>query len=279
MKLIIAVLLITTSAIHAQMAADIQNDFTQTFNYFFDIAKQFIDKLATLLDDRFNQYIVIHQKLIDNFRSVQLISNVTLDANNLATLNEIISKIESLIGSYRKVFDRNIFNQELNKYTTLLQTQYLSKAQVLIDELKNYVTKFPVIGKCWSDNKAELTSIVENGFNQAKNVVLSAVQGANSTLNINELLVNGVIAGNDAFLNICKSSPSINDCVSTFLNVATITLLAGSGLWELTTNLTVSVNLGITETQIVGAISTAVLNIEQIVRRIEACVTNSLVQG
>jgi hypothetical protein len=273
MKLIVAILLITLSAAHAQTAVEIQGDFTTTFNKFFELAEQFVDKLAAQLETRVNQYVATHQRLIDNFKNVSSIQNVTLSAENQAVLNGIVTRIEGVIANYRKVLDKNIFKQQLNKYMDLLQTNYLGKAQTLITELVGYIALFPAVGKCWADNKPALEKIVENGFIQARNAATSAVQGANSTLNINEILVNGAISGNDAFISICQIIPgTLNDCISTFLNVAQITLPAGSGLWELTTNLTVSTNLGLTEGQIASAISTAISSIEQPIQSIVTCV-------
>lgn len=281
MKFIVTVLLLS-SAVLAQYptGVEISADFTQAVSHYSLEATNFVAKLAGVLDARVLPYIANHQKLITHFASIKLIPGVLLNENSEQILGRITARITSLIQNYPKVLDRNIFSREMEKHMETLNSGTIKQAEGLIKDLVTYVTKNPEVGKCWEENRDEIMKIVQNGFIAARDAALTTVTNANATLNTNEILIDAMISADNSFIEICKSTgiDQVNGCIATYLTVADLTVPANTNIWEMTTNSTVATNLQLADILIQTAAQIAVIQVTQVVGKIEACVTDVLRQ-
>lgn len=282
MKFIVTILLLS-SAVLAQYPTglEISADFQQAFDYYSLEAVKFVEKLAGILDARVLPYIAAHQKIITHFSSIRLIPGVLLDVNGEQIMSRITTRITNLMLNYPKVLDRNIFSREMQKHMDMLNSGYIKQAEGLIKDLVTYVTKNPAIGKCWQENREEIMTIVKNGFLAARDAAITTVTNANATLNTNEILIDAMISADNSFIEICKSTgiEQVNGCIATYLTVADLTVPASTSMWEMTTNSTVATNLQIAEILIQSAAQIAVIQITQVVGKIETCVADVLRQA
>lgn len=282
MKFIVTILLLS-SAVLAQYPTglEISADFQQAFDYYSLEAVKFVDKLAGILDERVLPYIAAHEKLITHYSNIRLIPGVQLDSNAEQIMSRITTRITNLMQSYPKVLDRDIFSREMQKHMNILNSGYIKQAEGLIKDLVIYVTKNPAVGKCWKENRDEIMNIVKNGFLAARDAAITTVTNANATLNTNEILIDAMISSDNSFIEICKSTgiEQVNGCIATYLTVADLTVPANAFTWEMTTNSTVATNLQIAEVLIQSAAQIAVIQISQVVEKIETCVANVLRQS
>lgn len=228
MKIVAVYLLLISTACAQNLTGEgIQKDFNDVFDYYRSVALKFVDGLGIELEKRVDQYVKAHEEYINQLRNVSKIANITLSPNNQEIINRAISYLDVLIDNYKESLNKNIFTNEFNKYMDMLTSKYLSKAQQLIDQLKNEVTKLPVLGQCWTDSRDELGNIVKTGFIAAKDAALSTVGNAEFTLNLNEYLVKATIDSNSFFISSCQfPGADLNSCISSFLTMVDITVRA-----------------------------------------------------
>ncbi|CAG9802851.1 unnamed protein product [Chironomus riparius] len=281
MKFIVTILFLA-SAVLAQFPTglEISADFLQANTYYSLEAVKFVDKLAAVLDERVLPYIAAHEKLVKHFESIKEIPGVKLDANGEQIMDRLTTRITNMINNYPNVLDRNIFSREMQRHMDMLNSGYIKQAEGLITDLVSYVTKNPNVGKCWMENRDEIMKIVQNGFLAARDAGITTITNANATLNTNEILIEAMITSDTSFIEMCKSTgiEQVNGCIGIYLSVADLTVPASASMWEMTTNTTVTTNLQIAESLIQTAAQIAVIQITQIVGRIEACVVDVLRQ-
>ncbi|KAL7029693.1 hypothetical protein ACKWTF_006323 [Chironomus riparius] len=282
MKFIVTILFLA-SAVLAQFPTglEISADFLQANTYYSLEAVKFVDKLAAVLDERVLPYIAAHEKLVKHFESIKEIPGVKLDANGEQIMDRLTTRITNMINNYPNVLDRNIFSREMQRHMDMLNSGYIKQAEGLITDLVSYVTKNPNVGKCWMENRDEIMKIVQNGFLAARDAGITTITNANATLNTNEILIEAMITSDTSFIEMCKSTgiEQVNGCIGIYLSVADLTVPASASMWEMTTNTTVTTNLQIAESLIQTAAQIAVIQITQIVGRIEACVVDVLRQA
>jgi hypothetical protein len=208
-------------------------------------------------------------------KNISNIPNLKFDENSERILNEGISLLNLLIEGYRSSLNKNIFIDELNKYMDMLKTQYLSKAQVLIDQLNNEVFKNAALGQCWTDVRDELSNIVKTGFLAARDAAITTVTNAKVTLDVNEFIVNATVSSNALFISSCLApGVDLNFCISSFLNIAQVTIPANVNMWASLTEGAIRTNLQVAEFLIKSAASNAMNGIVPVVNIIETCVRN-----
>lgn len=275
--LAVCLLLICTTSAQIPTSTDIQKDYDDTFNYFSSAASKFVDGLGTELEKRVNNYVNAHKVFIDQLKSISTIPNVVLNANSQKVITEGIAYLNALIDGYRSALKKEIFTNEFNKYMNMLTTQYLSKAQALIDRLKSEVAKNAAVGQCWTSVKVELSNLVKNGFLSARDAAVTTVVNANMTLNINEMIVKVTVDSTALFISSCQfPGVNVNSCISSFLNIAQMTIPVNVNMWASSTENALKSNLQLAEILINSAALNAMNGIVPIISRIESCVRDIL---
>lgn len=270
-------LLISTASAQSPTPDSIQKDFDDTFNYYYSAALKFVNGLGTELDARVSQYVKVHEQFINQLRNISSIPNIKIDPDSEKILNGGISLLNLLIEGYRNSLKKDIFINELNKYMDMLKTQYLSKAQKLIDQLNNEVVKNAALGQCWTDARDELGNIVKTGFLSARDAAITTVVNAKSTLDITEFIVKSTIDSNTLFISSCQApGADFNFCLSSFLNIAQLTIPANVNMWASLTEGALRTNLQLAEILINSAALNAMNGIVPVVNTIEGCVKNIL---
>lgn len=279
MKIILAVclFLISTASAQSPTPDSIQKDFDDTFNYYYSAALKFVNDLGTELDARVNQYVKVHEEFINQLRNISNIPNIKIDPQAEKIIEEGISLLNLLIEGYRNSLKKDIFIEELDKYMDMLKTQYLSKAQKLIDQLKNEVVRNAALGQCWMDAQDGLGNIVKTGFLAARDAAITTVVNAKSTLDLTEFIVKSTIESNKLFITSCQApGVDINFCISSFLNIVQITIPANVNTWASLTEGALKTNLQLAEILINSAALNAMNGIVPVVNTIERCVLNIL---
>lgn len=278
--LVLCLLLISTASAQNLSPENIQKDFDDTFDYYYSAALKFVNVLGTELDTRVNQYIQFHEDFINQLRNISNIPNLNISPESEKIISDGISLLNQLIEGYRNSLNKDIFINEFNKYMDMLKTQYLSRAQKLIDQLKNEVIQIPALGQCWTDARDELGNIVKTGFLAARDAAITTVTNAKVTLDINEFIVKATIDSNALFISSCQApGVDVSVCISSFLNIAQITIPANINMWATSTSNALRTNLELAEILINSAASNAMNSIVPVVGTIEACVRNVLTSG
>lgn len=281
MKHLIILCLLVSAAFAQNTTVDgIQKDFDNTFNSYSSAALKFVDKIGSILEKRVNDYVAVHQTLIDQLNGIAQFPNINLDANSQKILSEGVALLNSLIEGYRKSLTKEIFINELDKYMTILKTDYLAKAQQLINLLISEVAKNSAVGKCWNESRSDLESIVKSGFLAARDAAGVSVFNANITLNTNEFLVKSTVETNKAFISSCQQ-PGVNltQCASSFLNLLKVSFAESVKMWASSTQNAIKSNMQLAEILINSATTNAVNGIVPVVSTIERCVRNILISG
>jgi hypothetical protein len=258
-------------------AINIQSDIDTTFEKYYQFALKFVDKIGDELDKRVTTYVSAHQRLVDQFRNVRNITNITINAEGEKIISEVLTFIDGLVIDYRKTLDRSIFVRTLDKYMSTLRSEYVKRVGESVNELMKWISKLPLVQQCWNESRADIENVVRNGFVSAQDAAILALSNANLTLNINEFLVSSTIDSNNLFISSCRGNPDfLNSCISSFLTVASISIPANINYWSMTTENAVKTNLALAETLFTASANSAYGNIVPIASRIETCVRGFL---
>lgn len=258
---------------------NIQIEIDTTFEKYYQFALNFVDKIGDELDNRVETYVSAHQRLADQFRSVRNITNVKLNAASEKIINDVETLVDGLIAGYKEILDRKIFVNTLDQYMNSMRTQYEGKVQRVVSEFMKWIEQTPALVQCWNESRADIETAIQNGFLSTRSAAILALQNANATLNLNELLVSSAINSNNLYIVSCEGNSIpflLNSCISNFLNVASASVQANVNYWASTTETAVKSNLALAETLYTSSVTTAYNNILPIAGRIEACVRSTL---